>query len=291
MKRLSLIIGLCALAPLPVSADEMLEGLGGKTLRGATREYNDTLSSDRRIRTFEYDPDRIYVIRARYGYQTNIEFSRTEEIQTISVGDRSLWQIVPAGHRLFIRPMDENLITNMTIITSKRTYQFDLKADSIEDKSPIIYVARFDYPKPSKPMVPLMETPAPFTPAVTQTSGSFPSAPTDPQPSAAEPAPSVAMSQTTPGTPTRPNFDYTYSGSDSIAPSQVYDDGSNTYLKFPDMTAKLPDVFFITPEGMEKLMPTKIRNDTIVIEGVSNELLLKAGEGKVFIYNEAANRK
>lgn len=294
MKRFSLILGLCVLAPLQVSADEMYEGLDGKTLRGAKREYHDTLSSDRRIRTFEYDADRIYVIRARYGYQTNIEFSRTEEIQTISVGDRSLWQIVPAGHRLFIRPMDENMTTNMTIITSKRSYQFDLKADAVDDKAPIIYVARFDYPKPktARPAPQGWPANAPFAEPSMQTAGAYPTplAADGTVPPEQAPTYGSAPNAATPGSPARPNFDYTYSGMDSIAPSQVYDDGTNTYMQFADMNAKMPDVYFITPEGMEKLARSKVRNDTLVIEGVASELMIKTPEGKVFIYNEAAQR-
>lgn len=109
----------------------------------------DEYPTDGRIKILRYDANDIFTIYTLYGYQTNIEFAKNEEIQTISVGDRSLWQIIVAGSRIFIRPMDDDVTTNMTVITNLRTYQFDLKSGSGElDKNPrMVYVARFSYPE------------------------------------------------------------------------------------------------------------------------------------------------
>lgn len=358
-----------------------------------------TSDVDKRIRTFVYTPDKIYVLRARYGYQSNIEFSPTEEIQTISVGDRSLWQIVPAGHRLFVRPMDENMTTNMTIITNRRSYQFDLKAGAADDKSRnIIYVARFLYPSHNRaapapygfaatpayappvypapvapvasgfappspppgampPPPPLPEAvppsgmakaaapapsftapmPQPMTTAPAKSSGlpagdpnlngATPSgeiaAETLPTPLSPRPDSASAMAakideakaptSLTPSTGTaigapaataealppvappdalQPNFDYTYSGSDTVAPIQVYDDGANTYIKYRDMTSKsLPDVYVVTASGQEKLVPSRRQGEHVVIEQVAREMVVRSAYGKATIYNEAAGTK
>lgn len=101
-------------------------------------------AGDSRIKMLLYDESDVYTITTRYGYQTNVVFSPQEEIQLISVGDRSLWQIIPTGNRMFIRPMEEDVITNMTVITNKHSYQFDLKSLAA-DKSGNIYVAQFVY--------------------------------------------------------------------------------------------------------------------------------------------------
>jgi type IV secretory pathway VirB9-like protein len=130
--------------------------------------------SDSRIKILKYDPSDIYTIYTLYGYQTNIEFARGEEVQTISVGDRSLWQIIPSANRMFIRPMDDNVSTNMTVITNLHTYQFDIKSGSgsIDNNPRMVYVARFTYPEknvqtafiPAAQVPPI--TPTGYTPAV-----------------------------------------------------------------------------------------------------------------------------
>src|SRR5690349_19344959 len=103
------------------------------------------LPSDERIKLLAYDESDVYTITTRYGYQTNIVFGPSEEIETISVGDHSMWQIIPSGNRLFIRPMEEDVTTNMTVLTSKHSYQFDLKSVPGDKTAGNIYVAMFVY--------------------------------------------------------------------------------------------------------------------------------------------------
>lgn len=105
--------------------------------------------SDSRIKTLVYNPNEVFTITTHYGYQANIEFGAREDIETVSVGDRVGWQIVPAGRRLFIRAMEENAHTNMTVITNKRAYQFDLRSsasDAVYGSEELVYVVRFFFP-------------------------------------------------------------------------------------------------------------------------------------------------
>jgi type IV secretory pathway VirB9-like protein len=79
-----------------------------------------------------------------------VDFGEREEIEALSVGDRVGWQIVPAGRRLFIRAMEENAHTNMTIVTNERAYQFDLRSsdsDAVFGSEELTYVVRFYYPE------------------------------------------------------------------------------------------------------------------------------------------------
>jgi type IV secretion system protein VirB9 len=106
--------------------------------------------TDSRIKTFVFNENEVFNITTHYGYQANVEFGGKEEIETVSVGDRVAWQIVPAGRRLFIRAMEENAHTNMTIVTSKRAYQFDLRSsasDAVYGSEELTYVVRFFYPE------------------------------------------------------------------------------------------------------------------------------------------------
>lgn len=103
--------------------------------------------SDQRMKQMAYNEGDVYTITTKYGYQTNIVFSPKEDIETISVGDKSVWQIIPSGNRLFIRPMEEDVTTNMTVLTNKRSYQFDLKSLGPAQTEGNIYVASFVYPE------------------------------------------------------------------------------------------------------------------------------------------------
>ncbi|MEK6734193.1 MAG: TrbG/VirB9 family P-type conjugative transfer protein [Pseudomonadota bacterium] len=109
---------------------------------------DEPITTDNRIKTYVYNENEIYPLVIFYGYQTSIEFAKGEEIATISMGDSYAWQINPIGHRLFVKPLEENMHTNMTIITNRRAYQFDLFSKKVEPNfdNEIVYVMRFYYP-------------------------------------------------------------------------------------------------------------------------------------------------
>jgi len=110
---------------------------------------DEPITTDNRIKTYVYNENEVYPLVIFYGYQTSIEFAIGEELSTISIGDSYSWSINPIGNRIFIKPLEENMHTNMTILTNKRSYQFDLfskKSDGDFDKE-LVYVMRFYYPE------------------------------------------------------------------------------------------------------------------------------------------------
>lgn len=108
--------------------------------------------TDSRIKTFVYNANDVYRLLTHYGYQMNLEFGDDEEIQTVSVGDRSGWQITPGENRVFIRAMEDKAQTNMTVITDKRSYQFDLYSapPGQQGWDELVYVVRFYYPEDAR---------------------------------------------------------------------------------------------------------------------------------------------
>lgn len=106
------------------------------------------ITTDSRIKTYIYNADEVYLMVLKFGYQSHIEFAKGEEIETISLGDTYSWKLTPLGRRLFIKALENNIRTNMTIITNKRTYNFDvISKDNIADPDEISYVVKFYYPK------------------------------------------------------------------------------------------------------------------------------------------------
>lgn len=117
------------------------------TIAGAVDE-DLSITTDSRIKTYIYNSNEVYLLVVHYGFQSQIEFSKGEEIQTISLGDAYAWKITPLENRLFIKPMEKNIRTNMTVLTNKRSYQFDIVARELDDEEDqdLAYVVRFYYP-------------------------------------------------------------------------------------------------------------------------------------------------
>jgi type IV secretion system protein VirB9 len=112
------------------------------------------ITTDSRIRTLVYNPNEVYELKFYYNYQSFIEFSNDEEIEMISVGEAFAWRLTPAGKRLFIRPLEISAHTNMTIITNRRIYHFDIRSDEFTGKADedLVYTVRFFYPQIGQPL-------------------------------------------------------------------------------------------------------------------------------------------
>lgn len=224
-----------------------------------------SLPVDGRIKIFTYTPEDVYSLITKHGYQTSVSFAPTEEINTISVGDRSLWQIIPAGNRLFVRPMTDNLSTNMTVITNRREYNFDLKSLPESGRNNL-YAVQFRYPDEVR-----NETNAndflPPSPVALGTGG------------VAIPPMDTQRTQTK-------NDHYSYTGSDVVAPEEVYDDGRYTYIAYDVMPTPPPTPFVIGNEGQAAIAVHKIQGNQIILRIVSNSFILRHPEGNITVYNE-----
>jgi len=106
----------------------------------------DPVSTDSRIRTLVYSENEVFQLVTEHGYQSNIEFGAREKILTLSVGDSVSFKVTPSGNRLFVKSLQDNRHTNMTVLTNLHAYQFELSS-IIEDEQDVIYVMRFYYPE------------------------------------------------------------------------------------------------------------------------------------------------
>ncbi|WP_202149555.1 TrbG/VirB9 family P-type conjugative transfer protein [Candidatus Sarmatiella mevalonica] len=106
-------------------------------------------AADSRIKVYTYSKNQVYLLTLHYGFQSSIELAKGEEVMTITLGDNFAWKITPVDNILFIKPMERNIRTNMTIITNKRVYQFDLVSEDLEPgkEENLVYVIKFCYPK------------------------------------------------------------------------------------------------------------------------------------------------
>lgn len=212
---------------------------------------------DHRVRTIIYQPDEVYIYTGHYRYQTSIEFAKDETIQTISMGDSTGWMMNPAGNRLFLKPIEQDATTNMTLITNKRTYLFELHArdtDDINDPQ-MTFILRFIYQDEGD----------------LQTVGS-----------GLDSVPTLDIAEN----PQKYNFSYTISGPEATAPLRIFDDGEFTYFQFRDKNTEVPAFFWVDGQGNESLINYRTRGDYIVVERVATRFTLRHGNDVVCVFNE-----
>lgn len=214
------------------------------------------LAIDHRIRTVLYGPNEVYAFKGHYRYQSSIEFAPEEKIGTVSLGDSTAWQITPLGNRIFLKPIDRDATTNMTVITDRRVYHFELygeESPSIRDDE-MTFVLRFVYPDQNFSAVRKFN--AISVPDLIENKQNL-------------------------------NFNYTISGSDLVAPLRIFDDGEFTYFQFKRTNAEIPSFFQVGSDGKESIINYRVVGDYIVIERVVSQFTLRAGPDIVCVFNEA----
>jgi type IV secretion system protein VirB9 len=249
------------------------------------------ITTDSRIKTFVYNQNEVFYVTVHYGFMTSIEFANNEDILTIAPGNGYSWKFIKEGRRLFIKALEGAAKTNVTIITTKRTYQFELESknpsDGLDDQ--LVYVVRFFYPEE------MLDQPRPkvdterFAPtsvaappqAPLETEVFSPTAPARPVVEAS-PFPSAS----TPLAEKRYNFNYTLTGPENIAPLKVFDDGKSTFLQLPNNNAVIPHFFVISPDGKETPISYTIKGEYLLLAAVAPRIILRLGQDEVTIFNE-----
>jgi len=222
-------------------------------------QESSTIAADNRIRTFVYNANEVYSFTGHYRYQSSIELSPDESIQSISVGDSFGWQIVPSGSRIFLKPIDQDATTNMTVVTDKRIYLFELHAEEATDirDDQMIFSVRFTYPEGGGVNDSLQLFAKNEVPNIEDTSKE------------------------------NYNFNYTVTGSRIISPLKIFDDGEFTYLEFRDKNADVPAIFLVDGFGNESLINFRTTGNYIVIERVSSQYTLRHGDDVACVFNES----
>jgi type IV secretion system protein VirB9 len=101
---------------------------------------------DPRLQVVDYSEGQVVQLMGAPGFQLMVELSPDEQIRNVAIGDSASWQVSANkdGDRLFLKPTEADHSTNMTVVTSVRTYTFDLSASAGAAEAP--YVVQFRYP-------------------------------------------------------------------------------------------------------------------------------------------------
>lgn len=235
---------------------------------------------DTRIQYVNYNPGDVVVVRAVAGLGARVVFAPGETILDVASGFTQGWEFSDRRNILYIKPKSikgeqgmppmapeaGKWDTNLMVTTNLRMYDIDLQLmpGPNSDKAPLSLVAyRVEYRYPAEELA------------------------------AAKAREEKERAQAKLDVKTEPkNWNYSMqigAGSENITPTMAYDDGRFTYLKFPN-NRDFPSAFLVAADKTESLVNTHIdpaTPDTLVLQRVSKEIVLRLGNAVVGVYNDS----
>ena len=237
---------------------------------------------DNRIQYVNYNAGDVVVIRAVAGIGLRLVFAPNETILDVASGFTQGWEFSDRRNILYIKAKsikgDENQPamapesgkwdTNLMVTTNLRLYDLDLHllpGSNNSGKAPshqrLSYRIEFKYPVEEQ--------------------------------AAAKALADKRQAQAKLNVQPEPrNMNYSMQigdDSENIAPTMAFDDGRFTYLKFPS-NRDFPSAFLVAPDKTEVLVNSHVDPavpDTLVIQRVAKEIVLRLNQAVVGIYNDS----
>lgn len=225
------------------------------------------------VQEYEYQPERIYAVRASLGITTQIELSPQEQVLDYSSGFSTGWDLSRRDNVFYLKPKNVDVDTNLVVRTAANSYLFELKVvatdwHSLEQarRAGVQYRIKFSYP------------PGTFSKGTTKTV-------------AETPALSTALRKER-----SYHFDYDFAtrspGAPWLVPVNTYDDGRFTYIRMNDLrqfpTGNFPTVYMRQNERDEDaVVNTTVEGSTIVVHGTYPYLVLRHGDNVVGLRRNA----
>jgi type IV secretion system protein VirB9 len=215
---------------------------------------------DPRVTERTYEDGHVVNVMARVGFQSTIGFGENEHIENVAIGNSAEWQITPnkRANLIFLKPASASATTtNMTVVTDRHTYLFELGTGP---RVQPVYLLRFAYPDEPTPAASPKATVSAETSTVNKDT---------------TPAQSLA----------RLNFAWRASGSKELLPARSFDDGQAIYLAWP-AGRDLPAVLTIGPDGKtEGPVNYSVNGDYLVVDRLYRKLILRSGKAVATLEN------
>ncbi len=208
-------------------------------------------SLDIRIRTATYNENQVFTIETDLRHSTTIHFGAGERFDAVIVGDTESFQVDPItelGNVLTIKPHVAGASTNMTVLTNRRRYSFDLREGRIAGQSGMFFEVRFRYPEDARR------------------------------------APGTAQAK---GFQAPKTYADKISGGGDFRPASIYDDGRYTYFSFAE-GMRQPAIFKVSEDGRERTVNWTQQGDTVRVLGVNPYWTLRLGEAAICVWRDTA---
>lgn len=211
---------------------------------------------DPHIQRVSYRAGDVVKLDAVVGRVTVIVFNEDEIALELPSGYSTAWEFRKTKNMVSIKPKQLNADTNLIVKTDKRLYVFDLTLKPYNDNTGA-YLLTFDYPEAIAEGK-IIKTESQLNEALAQF-------------------------------PIQKNYNYSMEvgiDSDEITPTEAYDDGRFTYLRFPN-NREVPAIFAISGTGQEYTVNSHMDGDRIVIHQLSGGFMLRAAKQVVGVFNDA----
>ncbi|CAC9955474.1 hypothetical protein [uncultured Gammaproteobacteria bacterium] len=233
---------------------------------------------DKRIRFVDYKSDEVVKLVSHYGYSTHVEFNTNETITNIALGDKKAWDVGPIDNHLFIKAIGNKALTNMTVLTNRRTYNFVLYAHKSRrgaKSNDMMFQIKFRYPEDELHKAKALSDAQKLREKL-------------------EKGDREGLAK---------NWDFWAKGSKKITPNIAYDDGRFTYFSF-DSNKDMPAIYISNkPENLEEdtddvelesLVNSHIdpnHKNTIVVHKLAGHFVLRLGRHVVCVFNKGYKRR
>ncbi|TCM52615.1 type IV secretion system protein VirB9 [Rhizobium sp. PP-F2F-G48] len=226
---------------------------------------------DSRVRFVNYQPYDITRIVGSLRSSVQVEFSPDEEIAHVALGNTVAWEVAPAGNILFLKPRENQPVTNISVVTtrrdgSKRSYQMELmvREGSVEAGQNTYFYVKYRYPADEAAQKRLASAA---------------------RAEAAKAGEADAVLGIHEEYGPR-SWRYTAQGSSAIEPQAVYDNGKITTFAFSG-NQEMPAIYIENSDGAETLVPKSITGDLVLVHAISRKFILRRGGDVLCIFNEA----
>ncbi|MGO8080508.1 P-type conjugative transfer protein VirB9 [Rhizobium leguminosarum] len=231
-------------------------------------------SQDSRIRFVDYQPYNITKIVGTLRSSVQIEFAADEEIAHVALGNSVAWEVAPAGNILFLKPRENQPVTNISVVTTRRdgsmrSYQMELtvRDGTVEAGQNTYFYVKYRYPADEAERRKL-------------------DAAARAQAAQAGEADKVLALHEAYGPR---NWRYSAQGSAALEPQAVYDNGKVTTFAFAG-NQEMPAIYMENSDGSESLVPKSVENNLVLVHAISRKFILRRGGDVLCIFNEAYDR-
>lgn len=237
-------------------------------------EIPTTASQDSRVRFVSYQPYNITRIIGSLRSSVQVEFARDEEIAHVALGNSVAWEVAPAGNILFLKPRENQPVTNISVVTTRRdgstrSYQMELKVreGSVEVGENTYFYVKFRYPQEEA------EQRRQQAAAQARTVQ-------------AKDADDVLSLHEAYGPR---NWRYSAQGAEALEPQSVYDNGKITTFSFAG-NQEMPAIYMENSDGSETLVPKTVDGNLVMVHALSRKFILRRGKDVLCVFNEAYDR-
>ncbi|AHG48792.1 type IV secretion protein VirB9 (plasmid) [Rhizobium leguminosarum bv. trifolii CB782] len=247
---------------------------GGFSSAAIALETPRSAAQDSRVRFVDYQPYNITKVVGTLRSSVQIEFAADEEIAHVALGNSVAWEVAPAGNILFLKPRENQPVTNISVVTTRRdgstrSYQMELtvRDGSVEAGQNTYFYVKYRYPTDEAER----RRQEAAARALVAEAGD---------------ADRVLALHEDYGPR---NWRYAAQGAQALEPQAVYDNGKLTTFAFAG-NQEMPAIYMENSDGTESLVPKSVDGNLVLVHAISRKFILRRGGDVLCVFNEAYDR-